>query len=84
VALDAPQKIHPKEEKRVTIKIPNKEEAEVVRRQAKEEIVTRIQQSAGGEHAAYTVVAVRQLKSGDLVVHMNSSAGKKEMKRQKS
>jgi hypothetical protein len=47
----------------------------------KEEIVTRIQQSAGGEHMAYTVVAVRQLKSGNLVVHINSSAGKKEMEK---
>jgi hypothetical protein len=31
MALDAPQKIHPKEEKRVTIKIPNKTKAEVIR-----------------------------------------------------
>ena len=31
VALDAPQKIHPKEEKRVTVKIPNKIEAENIR-----------------------------------------------------
>jgi hypothetical protein len=31
VALDAPQKIHPKEEKHVMIKIPNKTEAEVIR-----------------------------------------------------
>jgi hypothetical protein len=31
VALDAPQKIHPKKEKRVTIKIPNKTEAEIIK-----------------------------------------------------
>jgi hypothetical protein len=31
VALDAPQKIHPKKEKRVMIKILNKTEAEVIR-----------------------------------------------------
>jgi hypothetical protein len=42
VALDAPQKIHPKKKKRVTIKIPNKTEAEVIRHQTKEEIVARI------------------------------------------
>jgi hypothetical protein len=42
VALDAPQKIHPKEEKRVTIKILNKTEAEVIRHQVKEEIIARI------------------------------------------
>jgi hypothetical protein len=42
VALDAPQKIHPKKEKRVTIKILNKTEAEIIRHQAKEEIVARI------------------------------------------
>jgi hypothetical protein len=56
--LDTPQKIHPKEEKRVTIKILNKSEAEEIRYQAKEDIVTRIQQSAGGQHAAHTVLAV--------------------------
>ena len=27
VALEAPQQVHPKEEKRVTVKIPNREEA---------------------------------------------------------
>jgi hypothetical protein len=31
VALDAPQKIHPKKEKRVTIKILNKTEVEIIR-----------------------------------------------------
>jgi hypothetical protein len=31
MALDAPQKIHPKKEKRVTIKILNKTEAEIIR-----------------------------------------------------
>jgi hypothetical protein len=42
VALDAPQKIHLKKEKRVIIKILNKTEAEIIRYQVKEEIVTRI------------------------------------------
>jgi hypothetical protein len=82
--LNIPQKLHPKEEKRVTIKIPNKSEAEEIRHQAKEDIVARIQQSAGGQHAAHTVLAVRQLRSGDLVVHMDSLTGKKEMERQQS
>jgi hypothetical protein len=81
VALDAPQKIHPKEEKRVTIKILNKTEAEIIRHQVKEEIVARIQQCAGGKDASHTVLAVRQLKSGDVVVHMDSAAGKKEMEK---
>jgi hypothetical protein len=44
----------------------------------------RIQQSAGGEYTAYIIVAVRQLKSGDLVVYINSSAGKREIEKQKS
>jgi hypothetical protein len=84
VALDAPQKIHLKKEKRVTIKISNKTEAEVIRHQVKEEIVARIQQCAGGKDASHTVLVVRQLKSGDLVVHMDSAAGKKEIEKQKS
>jgi hypothetical protein len=42
MALNAPQKIHLKKEKRVTIKILNKTETEVIRYQVKEEIVARI------------------------------------------
>jgi hypothetical protein len=33
---------------------------------------------------SYIVLAVRQLKSSNLVVHMNSAAGKKKMEKQKS
>ena len=43
--------------------------------------MARIQQSVGGQYAAHTVLAVRQLRSGDLVVYMDSSAGKKELER---
>jgi hypothetical protein len=82
VAWNAPLKIHPKEEKRVTVKIPNKTETQTIKQQTKEEIVARIQQAAGGKTANHTVLAVRQLRSGDLVVHMDSSAGKKEMETQ--
>jgi hypothetical protein len=42
MALDAPHKIHPKKEKRATVKILNKIKAEVIRHQTKEEIVARI------------------------------------------
>jgi hypothetical protein len=59
VALDAPQKIHLKEEKRVTVKIPDKKEADIIKYQPKEEIVARIQQRAGGKDAIHTVLAVR-------------------------
>jgi hypothetical protein len=83
VALNAPQKIHLKKEKRVTIKIPNKTEAEIIKYQAKEKIVARIQQCAGEKDASYTILAVRQLKSGNIVVYINSTAGKKEIKTEK-
>jgi hypothetical protein len=43
----------------------------------------RIQQCAGGKDASHTVLTVRQL-SGDLVIHMDSPAGKKEVESQKS
>lgn len=79
VAWDAPPKIHPKEEKRITVKIPDKAEAHEIKRQSKEEIVARIQRVVGGETADHKVLAVRQLRSGDLIVHMDSAAGKKEM-----
>jgi stalled ribosome rescue protein Dom34 len=59
MALDAPQKIHPKKGKRVTIKIPNKTEAEVIRHQAKEEIVARIQQCVNGKNASHTILVIR-------------------------
>ena len=49
IALDAPQRVHPKEEKRVIVKIPDKTEAQIIKQQSKEEIVARIQQSAGGK-----------------------------------
>jgi hypothetical protein len=42
MALNALQKIHLKKEKRVTIKILNKTEAEIIRHQIKEKIVARI------------------------------------------
>jgi hypothetical protein len=84
LAPDAPLRIHPKEEKRVTVKILNKAEARELKEQSKEHIVGRIQQAAGGNTAGHKVLAVRQLRSGDLVVHIDSPAGKKEMESQKS
>jgi hypothetical protein len=42
-------------------------------------MVARIQRVVGEKTANHTVLAVRQLRSGDLVVHMDSTAGKKEM-----
>jgi hypothetical protein len=79
VAWNAPQKMHPKEEKRIIVKIPNKSEAQAIKDQSKEEIVARIQRVVGEKTANHTVLAVRQLRSGDLLVHMDSSAGKKEL-----
>jgi len=41
----------------------------------------RIQQCAGGKDASHTVLAVRQLRSGDLVIHMDSPCrGKRDGK----
>jgi hypothetical protein len=68
----------------LTIKIPNKTEAEDIRHQTKEEIVARIQQCADGKDASHKVLAVRQLKSGDLIVHMDNAAGKKEMENRRA
>jgi len=55
VALDAPLRVHPKEEKCVKVKIPNKMEAQIIKQQSKEEIVARIRQVAGGKAASHTV-----------------------------
>jgi hypothetical protein len=79
VAWNAPQKIHPKEEKRITVKIPNKSETRAIKNQLKEEIVARIQRVVGEKTTNHTVLAVRQLRSGDLSVYIDSSAGKKEL-----
>jgi hypothetical protein len=58
-APDAPLRMHPKEEKRVTVKIPNKTEARELKEQSKKHIIRRIQQAAGGKTAGHTVLAVR-------------------------
>jgi hypothetical protein len=42
--------------------------------------VARIQRVVGEKTANHTILAVRQLRSGDLVVHINSTAGKKKIK----
>jgi hypothetical protein len=80
---DTPPRAHPKEEKSVIIKITDKDEAKNIKNQSRKDIAHRIQHAAGGAQAAHTVLAVRQLKSGDLAVHMDSAAGKKEMEEKK-
>jgi hypothetical protein len=63
--LETTPRVHPKEEKGVIIKIADKEEAREIKEQSRKEIASRIQQAAGGTKANHTVLAVRQLKSGD-------------------
>ena len=82
-AHDTPTVTHPKTEKSVIIKITDKDEAKNIKSQSRKDIAYRIQHAAGGAQAAYTVLAVRQLKSGDLAVHMDSVAGRKEMEEKK-
>jgi hypothetical protein len=84
LAPNAPLRIYLKEEKRVIVKILNKAEARELKEQLKEHIVERIQQAVDGKTAGYKILAVRQLRSGDLVVYMNSLVRKKEMEIQKS
>ncbi len=82
-AQNSPLPIPPKEEKSVIVKITNKEEEKNIKSQSRKDIAQRIQHAAGGSQAAHTVLAVRQLKSGDLAVHMDSAAGKREMEEKK-
>ena len=41
--------------------------------------MARIQRVVGEKTTNHTVLAVRQLRSSDLIVHIDSSAGKKEI-----
>jgi hypothetical protein len=83
LAQDTLPRIHPKEEKSVIVKFTDQTEAQVIKGQSKKDIAQRIQAAAGGAQANHTVLAVRQFKSGDLAVHMDSAAGKKEMEEKK-
>ncbi len=73
-AQNTPPLTHPKEEKSIIVKITDKDEAKNVKNQSRKDIAHRIQQAAGGTQAAHTVLAVRQLKSGDLAVHMDQGS----------
>ena len=61
------------------MRIPNKEEAEEVKRQIREEIIKRIQRVADALKENHAILAVSKLKSGDLTIHTNSPAAKEEM-----
>jgi hypothetical protein len=79
---DSPPFVRPKDEKRVIVKITNKSEVKNIQSQSKKDIIQRIQHAAGGTQATHTVLAVQQLKSGDLAVHMDSIEGRKEIEKQ--
>ena len=75
---------HPREEKRVIVRIPNKAEADALKEQPREEIVQRIQRGIGAEYTDRRVIAVRKLRSGDLAIHTDSVAAKQNMERETS
>ena len=82
--MEVPPAVHPREEKRIVVKITSKEEAVALKEQSREEIASRIQQVAGVTQANHKVVAVQRLKSGDLAIHMDSSTAKKDLEKETS
>jgi hypothetical protein len=81
---DSPPLMRPKDEKRVIVKIFNKSEAKDIQNQSRKDIIHRIQHAAGGTQAKHSVLAVQQLKSGDLAVHMDSIEGREEMEKKEN
>jgi len=74
-----PPVAHPRDEKRIVVRITNKEEVVALKEQTREEIAGRIQRSADEAQLNHKVVAVQKLKSGDLAIYMDSSAAKKDL-----
>jgi hypothetical protein len=68
-----------RETKRVIIKIPNKEEAELIKERSREEIAERTERAISETHANHRVIAVEKLRSGDLAIHMDSTTAKKDL-----
>ncbi len=82
--VETPPTARPRDERRIVVRIASKEEAEALREQTREDIVSRIQLTADEAHANHKVVAIQKLKSGDIAVHMDSSAAKKDLEAETS
>jgi hypothetical protein len=70
---------NPQEEKRILVRIPDKDQMKEINEQSREEIIKRIRDNAGASQEDRQVIAVRKLKSGDLAVHVNNSKTKRDM-----
>jgi hypothetical protein len=67
------------EDKRIIVYLSDAITAETISGQSREKIIKRITKSVDAAPANRQVVAVRKLRSGDLVIFMNSPAAKKEI-----
>jgi hypothetical protein len=68
------------EEKKIIIHLPDTTTAEIIRDQSREKIIERIREGAGAAPTNRQMIAVRKLKSGDLIIYINSTMTKKEIK----
>jgi hypothetical protein len=74
-----PPTAHPREKKRIVIKIADRAEAEAIKEQTREDIAGRIQRVADETQRKHRVIAVQKLKSGNLAIYINNSAAKKAL-----
>jgi hypothetical protein len=77
--LDAPPVAHPREEKRIVVRLAKKEEVEAIKEQTREDITGRIQRVADEMQEKYRVIAVQKLRSENLAIHVDSLTAKKNL-----
>jgi hypothetical protein len=76
--LDAPPAAHPREEKRIVVRLGNKE-VEAIKEQRREAIAGRIQRVVDEMQAKCRVIAVQKLRSGDPAIYVDSLTAKKDL-----
>jgi hypothetical protein len=81
---ERPPAAHPRDGKRILIKINSKTEAETIKEQSREDIINRIQRATDEAQGKHTVIAVQKLRSGDLAIHMDSTTAKRDLEAETS
>jgi predicted PhzF superfamily epimerase YddE/YHI9 len=69
-----------KKERQVVIKLGEQEEVEALRKLPIKDLIERLKRQTGDTQAPHGVIAVRQLGSGDILIHVESKAEKERLK----
>jgi predicted PhzF superfamily epimerase YddE/YHI9 len=74
-----PPKEDLKKERQVVIKLGEQEEVEALRKLPTKDLIERLKRQTGDTQAPRGVIAVRQLGSGDILIHVESKAEKERL-----